>query len=1028
MAKFQTFSTPSTRVCLVLLAMAAGLPANALTIVPTWDGTINSDPNATAIKASIQTALDRYGATFASSNVVNITFAGMTDGLGQSQTEYTSASYASVLAALTASRTSTDDATSLLHLAAGPNNPVNGDTDLLLTKALARTLGLSGATAMDSTISLNMSYMNITRGGAVDPNKYDLQSVVMHEVDEVLGTSSGLNQTVDYGVTVADLFRYDSTGTGTRSHTLDPNAHAWLSIDGTNNLIEYNQDGFGDFGDFADGGTPHVQNAYGTPGTAPDLDIELHLLDVLGWTLTANSYTDIYTGPAGGTVVVPNTNTANVRILEGGVGTNTLEAATTTIQSLTMSAGITAATLNMGGGTLVIGSSASSGTVGIARAAKGLTIGVTANDGFLTAGSSGAATLNFDNSQASAALTVNSVIKNNAGAGAVSVAVSGVTGAKIIFRGNNTYTGTTTVHSGTLIFDAASSALTGAAVVETPGVLAIGNDSGAMASRLFSFISAANSGTIDIRSDGALSLTSATTLSGTGTLANHGVLGVVGTASTTNRVVANVGSVLLLADGSARLNVGSLAINSGAKIAVASTYGFTLGALNTVVHATGTVAGTFAVDAALSVDPGTGLRWISRTVGQDVLLGLQYHLALPAGLTPQQNATGGGLSDATLTHGDADLEAEYNRMALLSGPALAGALDRLSGHDRAAVDSVAQSHAIARGQNILKFAQMQLVNDETVVSRSTDQAMRATALGDLQSGDIEDAYGLQFFVDVGHVTESRDGQQTGVLAADATGDLFTVGVHNQLTDNFNVGCAFTYDKTKITSGNGLGKADGTTYGVDVYFSNFFEESQHWFISGVAGIGRSNYDNSRSGITPANLTATSSSHGTQFHAAAQLGYRANVWQDALLTPYAGLSMARNTVNAYAESLPGAPGLALSYEAHTAVATEAVLGLNFAQGFRLAGGYRLTPSAGVAWHHQLGNSDNGVVTTHFSGASDTSFNTYLGNLPDDAVEIQGAVSLQIPGGLKVFVDGRHYASAGSSNGASQDRIGAGLRCDF
>ena len=64
---------------------------------------------------------------------------------------------------------------------------------------------------------------------------------------------------------------------------------------------------------------------------------------------------------------------------------------------------------------------------------------------------------------------------------------------------------------------------------------------------------------------------------------------------------------------------------------------------------------------------------------------------------------------------------------------------------------------------------------------------------------------------------------------------------------------------------------------------------------------------------------------------------------------------NTVDAYAESLPGAPGTGLSYDQHTAIATESVVGANFAQGFRLSHGYLITPSLGVA-APQLGGTSN------------------------------------------------------------------------
>jgi hypothetical protein len=128
--------------------------------------------------------------------------------------------------------------------------------------------------------------MNLSRPDA-DPSKYDLFTVVSHEIDEALGIGSMLNQisagTADVNAPVfaEDLFRYDQNGN--RSYTISPTAQAWFSIDGTTLLVPFNQSGGGaDFNDWASG-TPLIQNAFGTPGAAPNLGVELTALDVLGY-------------------------------------------------------------------------------------------------------------------------------------------------------------------------------------------------------------------------------------------------------------------------------------------------------------------------------------------------------------------------------------------------------------------------------------------------------------------------------------------------------------------------------------------------------------------------------------------------------------------------------------------------------------------------------------------------------------------------------------------------------------------------
>ena len=63
------------------LAVSAGL-----TIIPTFDSTITSDPNAATIEATINTAIATIQSMFSDPITVNITFKKMTSGLGQSST------------------------------------------------------------------------------------------------------------------------------------------------------------------------------------------------------------------------------------------------------------------------------------------------------------------------------------------------------------------------------------------------------------------------------------------------------------------------------------------------------------------------------------------------------------------------------------------------------------------------------------------------------------------------------------------------------------------------------------------------------------------------------------------------------------------------------------------------------------------------------------------------------------------------------------------------------------------------------
>jgi hypothetical protein len=254
-----------------------------LVIIPTWDSTILSDPNVASITNTIINTILTYETRFSDPVTVNITFAEMNTGLGMSSTPIDSVNYSDYYNALVANAKTTNDTVVLAHLPGGATDPVTGGTSIFATPVNFRALGFIAPASPDGIISVNMNLINITRPPAVSTN-YDLQSVVSHEIDEVLGTISNVGQT---GVRPADLFRF--SGPGARNFTTSGDS-AFFSIDGgTNLLVQYNQDSRGDYGDWWSIGahTPRVQDAFGTPGATPDLGVELTVLDSVGYTLVS---------------------------------------------------------------------------------------------------------------------------------------------------------------------------------------------------------------------------------------------------------------------------------------------------------------------------------------------------------------------------------------------------------------------------------------------------------------------------------------------------------------------------------------------------------------------------------------------------------------------------------------------------------------------------------------------------------------------------------------------------------------------
>lgn len=269
--------------------VAGGPPPTSagLVINPIWDSSILNDPNVTEITNTINTAILSLESRFYDPVTVNILFQEMGTGLGQSETWIGTIPYSSYYNALVADSKTTNDTIALAHVTGGPNNPVNGGANITLPLAGLRALGFTAnsPTNWDSIVSLNTSIMNYTRP-PLDPSAYDLQATVTHEMDEVLGTSSGVGQA---NIHPPDLFRY--TSAGARSFTTAGD-DAWFSIDGAINLVQYNQDPSGDYGDWwssSPPAVPRVQDAFATPGVTPDLAEELIVLDVVGWDLVPAS-------------------------------------------------------------------------------------------------------------------------------------------------------------------------------------------------------------------------------------------------------------------------------------------------------------------------------------------------------------------------------------------------------------------------------------------------------------------------------------------------------------------------------------------------------------------------------------------------------------------------------------------------------------------------------------------------------------------------------------------------------------------
>ena len=281
--------------CLALLwalFLAITMPAYSLTIIPTFDTSITNDPNGPAMVKAITNAINVFQTKIADHQTVKVDFNNdPSAGLGENSTFYITVPYSSYLSALRSHATSANDTLALSKIPNTSTDPVTGGNQINVQLPLAILLGLYSYNGSESTIILNASIMNFTRPPA-NPNKYDMQQVVEHEMDEVLGTPSSVGD--GPYISPMDLFRYTTNLVRTFTTSGD---NSYFSIDGTNLLARFNMTGGGsDYGDWwsktanwaSPGMMPHVQvqDAFTPPNTQVDLGPnELTALDVIGWTL-----------------------------------------------------------------------------------------------------------------------------------------------------------------------------------------------------------------------------------------------------------------------------------------------------------------------------------------------------------------------------------------------------------------------------------------------------------------------------------------------------------------------------------------------------------------------------------------------------------------------------------------------------------------------------------------------------------------------------------------------------------------------
>jgi Divergent InlB B-repeat domain len=307
LASPQTWSTAQSEVKTPPLVAAPTTPNSGLTIVPTFDNSILNNPNSAAIQSMINQAIANYQSLFSDPITVNILFRySNTDPNGDPMGTALAHSYFviynipwnSYINALKADAKTGNDATANASL---PGTPLT--TNVVPSSAGGRAIGLATSPAVfaDGTVASGGPYDGIVTINSTQAfqftrpptsTKYDALTTTEHEIDEVLGLGSHLPDSTD--LRPQDLFSWSAPGTRNVSST----GSRYFSINsGNTNIVGFNQDSDGDFGDWLSGTcpqtNPYVQNAFGCKGQSSDVTAtspEGVNLDVVGYDNLAGSY------------------------------------------------------------------------------------------------------------------------------------------------------------------------------------------------------------------------------------------------------------------------------------------------------------------------------------------------------------------------------------------------------------------------------------------------------------------------------------------------------------------------------------------------------------------------------------------------------------------------------------------------------------------------------------------------------------------------------------------------------------------
>jgi outer membrane autotransporter protein len=376
------------------------------------------------------------------------------------------------------------------------------------------------------------------------------------------------------------------------------------------------------------------------------------------------------------------------------------------------------------------------------------------------------------------------------------------------------------------------------------------------------------------------------------------------------------------------------------------------------------------------------------------------------GLTPNQDAVGGGLDDyVDQTPGlPDDVVAYLNGQNIADLPAM---YDLIAPDELTAIFQMGFTAAGVQNASIQRHLER--------VRRSTSTSTLSTRTHtDSKGGLAEETYTTQatnpwnfFFEGTGGSADVDGDSNASGYDFDSTGGM--LGADMRVNDGLVIGILGSYANSDANLVNG-GSIDAESYSVAAYATVY---KNGYFLDALIGAGFNSYDTRRSSLLG---YAEGNPDGWQLNTMLNTGYdfHRGKWT---LTPNASIAYTRVSLDSFDETGSLTP---LSYPTQDQNSLRSELGLTLAYAADL-NGIKVTPQVRIAWQHEFMDSTQSM-DSRFIGGTGPTFTVSGPHMDRDRAVLSAGISAEITPSVTIY--GFYDGLLGSSN-YNSNQVSAGVK---